>query len=753
MKKILALLLASSMLSSAALAQEVLKKVHISGTRRIEDATVMNYLRLNEGDEISSDALDEATKTLFATGLFSDVQISMKNGVAQIQVVENPIVHDVYFEGNDQLADDVLLSEVMLKPRTIYTKSKLQNDAARLLDVYKRSGRFGATVEPKIIQQDQNRVDVVFEIKEGDETVIRKINFIGNTQFSNDELKDVLITKEKAWYRFFSSTDTYDPDRLNYDKEMLRRFYLQQGFVDFEVSSMVSELTPDEKGFIITMVVNEGPRYTFEQPEIKVSLPEYQQDDSLNKLVAFKGKERFDSSAIETTISNLVDAFSNKGYAFVDVEPRFQKNADKRTVKITFEVNEGEKVYVDRIDITGNSRTLDKVVRREMKIKEGDAFNASKLRQSKTNIEDLGYFDKVNVSTNPSLSQPGKMDIAIDVNEKSTGAFNVGIGYSSYDGLLFDIGIQERNILGTGNIVGINAMVSQEEQQYMVGLTNPYFLDRKLLAGIDLFHTTRDYEDTSSYKASTTGGAVRMGWNYTDRLSQVVRYTLKQDDVKDVSENASIYIKEQQGKNMVSMIGQDLTYDKRDSRLNPTMGYYLNFGADYAGIGGDTDFFRINATAIQYFPVMDDVVLSLRADGGRIWGIGQDIRINNRYFLGDASLRGFEYGGVGARDKKTGDFLGGDWYVTASAEVTFPIGLPKEMGVKGKLFTDAGFIGAPDDVNRDDIYYNDSLRWAVGTGLVWQSPMGTIGVDFAVPVMKENYDKTKVFRLNFGKGF
>jgi len=753
MKKILAFLLTSSMLSSAVMAQEVLKKVHISGTRRIEDATVMNYLQLSEGEVVSSDALDEATKTLFATGLFSDVQIYMENGVAQINVEENPIVHDVYFEGNNKLADDVLLSEVMLKPRTIYTKSKLQNDAARLLDVYKRSGRFGATVEPKIIKQDQNRVDVVFEIKEGDETVIRKINFIGNTQFSNDELKDVLITKEKAWYRFFSSTDTYDPDRLNYDKEMLRRFYLQQGFVDFEVRSMVSELTPDEKGFIITMVVNEGSRYTFEQPEINVSLPEYQKDDSLNKLVAFKGKDRFDSTAIETTISNLVDAFSNKGYAFVDVVPMFQKDAEKRTVKITFEVNEGEKVYVDRIDITGNSRTLDKVVRREMKIKEGDAFNASKLRQSKTNIEDLGYFDKVNVSTNPSLSQSGKMDIAVDVNEKSTGAFNVGIGYSSYDGLLFDIGIQERNILGTGNIVGINAMVSQEEQQYTVGLTNPYFLDRKLLAGIDLFHTTRDYEDTSSYKASTTGGAVRMGWNYTDKLSQVVRYTLKQDDVKDVSENASIYIKEQQGKTMVSMIGQDLTYDKRDSRLNPTMGYYLNFGADYAGIGGDTDFFRINATAIQYFPVMDDVVLSLRADGGRIWGIGQDVRINNRYFLGDASLRGFEYGGVGARDKATGDFLGGDWYVTASAEVTFPIGLPKEMGVKGKLFTDAGFIGEPDGVNRDDVYYTDSLRWAAGTGLVWQSPMGTIGIDFAVPIMKENYDKTKVFRLNFGKGF
>ncbi len=753
MKKILAVLLASSMLSSGAMAQEVLKEVHIAGTRRIEDATVMNYLQLNEGEYVSADALDEATKTLFATGLFSDVQIKMNQGIAQINVVENPIVHEVYFEGNDKLNDDALLSEVMLKPRTVYTKNKLQNDASRLLDVYKRSGRFGATVEPKIIERDQNRVDVVFEITEGDETVIRKINFIGNTQFSNDELKETLITKEKAWYRFFASTDTYDPDRLNYDKEMLRRFYLQKGFVDFEVVSMVSELTPDEKGFIITVVVNEGPRYTFEQPEIVVSLPEYRQDPEIEKLVAFKGKERFNSDLIEKTISNLVDAFSNKGYAFVDVVPRFAKDEEKRTVKITFEVNEGEKVYVDRIDITGNSRTLDKVIRREMKIKEGDAFNASKLRQSKTNIEDLGYFDKVNVSTTPSLTRPGTMDIALDVNEKSTGAFNVGIGYSSYDGLLFDIGIQERNVLGTGNILGINAMVSQEEQQYVLGLTNPYFLDRKLLAGVDLFHTTRDYEDTSSYQSTTTGGAVRFGWNYTDKLSQVVRYTLKQDEVTDVSENASIYIKDQKGQTMVSMIGQDLTYDKRDSRLNPTMGYYLNFGADYAGIGGDTDFFRVNATAIQYFPVLDDVVLSVRADGGRIWGIGQDVRINNRYFLGDSSLRGFEYGGVGARDKKTGDFLGGDWYVTTSAEVTFPIGLPKEMGVKGKLFTDAGFIGAPDDVNRNDIDYNDSLRWAAGAGLVWQSPMGTIGIDFAFPIMKENYDETKVFRLNFGKGF
>lgn len=752
MKKIAAILLTGTVLSGSVFA-EVLDTVSIKGTARIENQTVMNYLNLKTGEEITNADIDSATKTLFATGLFSDVTIDMQDGNLQINVSENPIVHNVYFEGNKKIDDEVLKSEIMLKPRTIYTLNKIQGDADRLLEVYKRNGRFGATVHPKIIKKEQNRVDVVFEIDEGNKTTVKRINIIGNDKFSDEDLKDAMMTKESAWYRFLSSTDTYDPDRLNYDKELLRRFYLQNGYVDFVVNNAVAELTPNKEGFIITINVTEGARYKFGEPEIKINLPEYKGKDLRHK-IAFKKGQWFNADLIESTITNLNDEFSDLGYAFVDTIPHFDKDEENKTVKLTFAVAEGEKVFVDKINITGNSRTLDKVIRREFRIKEGDAFNASKLRRSKQRVENLDYFEKVDLKTTPVFGQSGKTDITMDVAEKATGSFSVGVGWSSYDGLLFDTGIQERNILGTGNTLGLNLMLSEREQQYTVGLTNPYFMDKNLLAGVDIFHTTLDNEDYSSYKSTTTGGAVRFGWNYTDYLRQSVRYTLQEDEVRDVEEDASRYIKDQEGRTSLSMIGQELSWDKRDNRINPTQGFYTSFSADYAGIGADTKFVRLGVMGIQYFEMAEDVIFSVRGDAGHIWGLGgQDVRINHRYYLGDSSFRGFEYGGIGARDKATGDALGGNWYATASAEVQFPLGLPKELGIKGKVFSDAGFIGKPDGYDASKMDYSSKMRMSAGTGIMWQSPMGMINLDFAWPIMKEDFDETKVFRLNFGKAF
>ena len=752
MKKVITLLLTGTFLSGTVSA-ETLNTVSIQGTARIENQTVMNYLNLKTGTDISGADIDKATKTLFATGLFSDVDIKMTDGQLNITVKENPIVHNVYFEGNKKLDDDTLKSEIMLKPRTVYTLNKIQGDADRLLEVYKRSGRFGATVNPKIIKKDQNRVDVVFEIDEGLKTTVKKINIIGNTKFSDDELKEAMMTKESAWYRFLASTDTYDPDRLNYDKELLRRFYLQNGYMDFKVKNAIAELTPNKEGFVITFDIEEGNRYKFIQPDIKVNLPEYTAKD-LNDKVEFKQGQWFNADLVESTITNLNDYFSNLGYAFVDTTPTFDKNDKDKTVKITFSVAEGEKVFVNKINITGNSRTLDKVIRREFRIKEGDAFNASKLRRSKQRVENLDYFEKVDLKTVPVYGQSGKTDILMDVAEKATGSFSVGVGWSSYDGLLFDTGIQERNILGTGNTLGLNLMLSEREQQYTIGLTNPYFMDKNLLAGVDIFHTTLDNEDYSSYKSTTTGGAVRFGWNYTDYLRQSVRYTLQEDEVRDVEEDASRYIKDQEGRYSLSMIGQEISWDKRDNRINPTQGFYTSFSADYAGIGADTKFVRLGMMGIQYFEVAEDIVFSVRGDAGHIWGTGgQDVRINHRYYLGDSSFRGFEYGGIGARDKATGDALGGNWYATASAEVQFPLGLPKELGIKGKVFSDAGFIGKPDGYDASTMDYSSKMRMSAGTGIMWQSPMGMINLDFAWPIMKEDFDETKVFRLNFGKAF
>ncbi len=752
MKKHIAALMIYSALVSPVVAEELID-ITVEGTRRIENETVMNYLNLEKGQDVGAAELDEATKALFATGLFSDVDIQMEKGVAKITVEENPIVHTIYFEGNKALDEEILKTETLLKPRMVYTQRKLQNDAARLVEVYKRNGRFAATVEPKIIEKDQNRVDIVFEIDEGDKTLVRQINITGNEAFSDSELQDKMMTKEAAWYRFLTSMDTYDPDRLNYDQELLRRHYLQQGYVDFKVNKAVAELMPDKSGFIITIDVKEGNRYSFKESSISLSLPEYPNKEKLNDLILIKEGQYFDINLIDKTVDALTQAIENEGYAFVEVTPEFDKNEEDKIIGVTFKITEGQKVYIDKIEIKGNSRTLDKVIRREFRIKEGDAFNAARLRQSKQRIEDLDYFSLVDLQTAPTRD-PSKVNAVLDVAEKSTGAFSIGVGWSSYDGMMFETGIQERNLLGTGNIVGINAMLAQKETQYSVGLTNPYFMGKKLTAGIDLFHTTRDNEDSSSYSYDTTGGTIRFGWDYTDNFRQSARYTLRQDDVNDIDEDASIYIKEQKGKNTVSMIGQELTYDKRDSRINPTMGYYLSMGTDLAGLGGDSKFFRINATGIKYYPVAEDVVFSVRGDAGRIWGLsGEKVRINDRYFLGDVSLRGFEYGGVGARDRQTDDALGGAWYATATAELVFPLGLPKEMGIKGKVFSDAGWIGKPDNYDSQTMVYSGKTRLAIGTGILWQSPMGMINLDFSYPILKADSDKTRVFRLNFGKGF
>ncbi|MDD3669534.1 MAG: outer membrane protein assembly factor BamA [Alphaproteobacteria bacterium] len=751
MRKVLFLCVMAAALAARA---DVLKSVAIDGTKRIENATIRAYVDIADGQQVTDADLDAATKALFATGLFSDVSAKMDKGVLKIAVKENPIVYQVYFEGNKALDEEALKSETQLKPRMVYTERKIQSDVGRLLEVYKRNGRFAARVVPKIIRKDQNRVDIVYEIDEGDKAYVRVLNIVGAKAFSTDTLKDKMLTREKAWYRFLSSTDTYDPDRLNYDQELLRRFYLQEGYADFKVESALAELLPDKTGFMITIKLDEGPRYRMGAPDIEVSLPDFKDEASLAQLVDFRAGDRFDIVAVERSVDAMVRQLADAGYAFVNVAPDMKKDADAKIVSVVFRVSEGRKVMIRKINIAGNSRTLDKVIRREFRIKEGDAFNASLLRRSKQRVEDLDFFSKVDLQTNPAAGNASQMDVLMDVREKSTGAFNIGVGWSSYNGLMTDIGVVERNILGTGNMASVNMMISEQEDQFSIGLTDPYFMDKDLSAGVDAFHTTRDNTDYSSYKYQTSGAAVRFGWNYTDRLGQSARYTLRQDEIHSIQSGASKYIWEQAGKTWVSMVGQQLAYDRRDSKINTTEGYYLSFGTDVAGLGGDVRFLRYSATGIKYYPVADDVVFSLRADASHIVGLGgKDIRMTDRYFLGDFSLRGFEYGGTGARDKASDDALGGNWFASGSAELSFPLGLPKELGINGKVFGDVGVVGKPDNFDSAEMYYSNKPRVAVGTGILWKSPMGVINLDFSWPVVKDTHDKTKVFRLNFGKGF
>ena len=751
MKKIsLATLMFSLALSCRVEAAEIyVSQIEVDGLQRVERETVLSYLNVEQGSSVSQEYLNSSMKRLFETGLFADVNIDARgNGVLAVKVVENPVINKRVFDGNDKVDDTLLESEVQLKSGSIYNIAKVQDDVQRILEVYKRSGRYATVVEPKIIKRDQNRVDLVYEISEGPTAAISKVNFIGNHHYSDDDLQSEIMSKESRWYRLFSSSENYDPEKTNYDKELLRRFYLKRGYADFRVLSAVAELSPDKKSFVVTYVLDEGPRYKLEDVRIQSMIKDVDVAALSGQVQQEKG-DWYNADLAERSVYALTEELGKKGFAFVDVTPELEKTSGNKMV-LTFNIAEGQRVFVDRINITGNTRTEDEVIRREFRIDEGDAFNAAKIRASRRNVENLNYFSKVDIQTEPNPNDDSKVDINVNVEEKSTGAFNVGVGYSTVNGALFRAGIAENNFQGKGQKLSADVAVSQRTSEYDLSFTEPYFMGRRLSAGIDLFRTEEDYQDEGSYDSESTGGRLRLGWNYTDDFAQYLRYTLKEDKISNVDRNASIYIKEEEGRYSNSSIGQTMVYDKRDSAINPKEGYYLSFGNDVAGLGGDEKYLKFDGKAYKYFTLADYYTFKLFINGGYITGFGdENVRLSNRYYLGGSTLRGFEFAGIGARDKFTKDALGGNWMIYSGAEMSFPIGLD-EVGVRGRTFVDMGILGKPDDINEDYVEYSDTPRVAAGFGFQWQSPMGQIDVDLAFPIVKEDYDETEVFRLNFG---
>ncbi|WP_368744520.1 outer membrane protein assembly factor BamA [Desertibaculum subflavum] len=730
---------------------DAIGEIRVEGNQRIEADTVRSYMQIAPGDRYDADRVNRSLKTLFATGLFADVTMQRTGNVLLVRVVENPIINRIAFEGNKKLSDEALTAEVQLKPRIVYTRTKVQSDVQRIVQLYRRSGRFAATVEPKVIQLPQNRVDLVFEIYEGDATTVSRINIVGNREFSDGKLREAIATKESRWYRIFSSNDSYDPDRITFDREQLRRFYLSRGFADFRVVSAVAELTPEHDSFYITFTVEEGQEYKFGKVEVDAQLKDLNADQ-LRAVLRTKQGDVYNAELVDKTIEDITFELGRLGYAFVEVRPRVDRDPDKRTVGIVYEIKEGPRVYVERIDISGNVRTLDKVIRREFRIAEGDAFNAAKLRRSRTRIRGLGFFEKVDINQRQG-SAPDKTVITVDVTEKSTGELSLGAGYSTSDSVLADIQIRERNLLGRGQDIRLGFSVSPRRQQIDLSFTEPYFLDRELAAGFDIFHRRQDLEDRSSYNVNSTGGALRMGYPVSEAMFVNLNYRIRNDNITDVQSDATPYLR--RGSVLTSSVGYGITYDKRDDKIEPTSGYVIRAGQDFAGLGGDNRYIRTTGSIVHYFPVADEVVFSAGLDAGIVKDLGKRLDINSRFFIGGDSFRGFEVGGIGPRDQTSDDALGGEMYYVGTAEVIFPLGLPNEFGIKGRLFTQAGSLF---DIHEKEIASNpivdsSALRLTAGFGISWTSPFGPIRVDLGFPLMKEKEDETELFRFNFGTRF
>lgn len=751
---LIALLVAFS--STSALAAEQIpaktQSIKIEGNERVETETIRSYITLSEYQPATRQKIDQSLKQLFGTGLFANVEIIPKGNVILIKLTENPIVSEIAFEGNKRIKKENLTSEISLKERSLYTKEHLQNDTNRILDIYHKSGRFQTTVTPKIIILPQNRVNVVFEIDEGPKTTIKKIFFAGNNHFSDTKLASILRSKEAHWYRFFSSNDTYDPDRVDFDKELLRKFYTSQGYADFRVVSAVADLNPQRDGFLLTYTIEEGPKYKFGTIDVESRLQKVQTENLQKNVKTLKG-DVFNEEQVDSSVDAITQYLGDFGYAFVDIDPQFTRNAEDNTISIHYVIQEGRKMYINRININGNVRTLDKVIRREFRVVEGDPYNAAQIRRSEQRIKNLGFFEKVELTT-ARTDSPDKVDINVNIQEKSTGEINFGAGYSTTDGALVNAGIRERNLLGKGQDLRFDVTRAQRKTDGQISFTEPYFMDKDIAAGFDLFSVSTDRETESSYQSESNGIVLRASYDLTEYLRHTLRYSLKSDDITDVSTDSSLYIKEQEGQNTTSLIGQTFLYDKRNNSLNPTKGYYAKLIEDLAGLGGDSKFLRHEARAGYFIPLLhDNIVLQLSANGGYIVGLnGSDVRINERFFLGGDDLRGFKTAGVGPRDSVTSDALGGNAYYLGSAELKFPLGLPEELDFSGLLFVDAGSLWDSDS-SGSGVQQSNSTRVSVGTGLSWGSPVGPIRIDVGFPIMKEKYDRTQQVRFSFGTRF
>jgi outer membrane protein insertion porin family len=770
----LALLVGGGMLSAPtfALAQAqqsgIVGRILIQGNERIDPETITSYLPISVGDTVDSPRIDVALKALFRTDLFSDVKIDLQGSDLIVKVVENPVINQVVFEGNSNLKDDKLKDEVQIRPRGVFTRAKVEEDVGRIVELYRRSGRISATVTPKIIELPQRRVDLVFEINEGPKSGILRVNFLGNVQFSANDLRNVIVTKESAWYKFFSSNDNYDPDRIEYDREQLRKFYRNRGFYDFRIISSVAELAPDKNGFAVTYAIDEGARYRFGKLTVKTELKKLN-GDILRQLLPIREGQLYQDQKIEQATDALTFAAGAAGFAFVDVRPRYIPNPAKHTVDVTFDVKEGPRVYVDRIDIVGNTATLDYVIRRQMIVSEGDAYNRALVDRSKISIKSLGFFKDVDITNVPG-DAPDRTNLMVKVTEQPTGQLSFSAGYSSIDKLVTDIGVSQSNFRGRGEDVRARISLGSLRQQIDTSFTEPHFLNRDLQAGFDLYAYRYNFSQQASYNTASAGGTVRLAFPLAPNTLLTTRYTLRTDDVivddslcVPGAELVSIVLCQQRGSYITSQVGYTLGLDRRNDPQNATRGYYLSLSQDVAGAGGNVHYLRNELNGGWYHGFNKDFILSFTGSAGYIDGWnGDNIRIADRFYKGGDTFRGFQIAGIGPRDTQYGDSLGGKLYAIGTFELTLPTKLPEQYGIHAALFTDFGTLGildkaekinpntnAPLTTVQDDL----GLRASAGISIFWKSPAGPLRFDFSQIIRKDAYDRTELFRFSTSTRF
>jgi outer membrane protein insertion porin family len=730
----------------AATQDATIRSINVVGTQRLEPETVRSYIRLRNGQAWTQAAGDQALKDLYATELFADVSIRNVGGDVTIEVRENPVINRIILEGNKRIKNEKIEPEIKLAPRQIYSRSKVRADVARIIELYKRQGRFAALVEPKLVQLDQNRVDIVFEVTEGPKSKVRQINIIGNDQFSDGKLRGEMVTKQARLTSIFSSGTSYDPDRLAFDQQKLRQYYLTQGYADFRVVSAVAELTPDKRDFIITYVVEEGQRYKFGEVKVDSKIRDFN-SEGLTKNLRMKAGDWYDAKMVEDTVEGLTESAGLFGYAFADVSPQFNRDKETLTMGITFDVAETPRVFVERIDINGNTLTQDKVIRREFRLNEGDAFNSIQVKRTTDRLKSLGYFQEDLEVEQEQGSAPDRIVLTTNVEEKATGELSLSAGFSSIENFIFQGGITQRNFRGKGQELRANVSYSSYSKSLEIGFTEPYLFDRSIALSGDIFRRDlnsfgfgRNNQRNTTYQQTTTGFQIRTGVPINEFLYFQARYGINYDDISlgqeffadldgagplPVECIAGRFLCDAIGKRLTSSLGYTLLYDTRDSRLRPTRGHSIGLSQDFAGLGGDVKYIRNRLNADKHWRLTDSgFIFSLSAEGGYIHPLENrgsaaqgidDVRLTDRFYLGEPQIRGFDIRGVGPRVQNIGftpgvvnglpanipqindqvqdDAIGGRAYYLGRAELQIPLGSgAKELGLRPSIFVDAGAV-------------------------------------------------------------
>lgn len=756
--------------------------VVVEGNSRIETTTILSYVQ---------DQTPEAAKRdLLATGLFSSVEVIKSGDTLIVRVKENNVINRVAFEGNKKLKSDVFDGELQLKPRGAFSQAALDADIAHIKEIYQRVGRSNARVTARTVQLENGKVDVVFTINEGAKTGIRDIIFVGNSAFSAGRLRDEMQTTRSNWMSWIKSTDIYDPDRLASDLESIRRFYLRNGYADAQVSDSRVEFNDADGGYIITITVSEGVQYRVGDIAIDSRLADVSADDLRSALRISKG-EVYNADLVDKSIFGITKTLASRGYAFSQVRPQGDRNAVGASINLKFLVEEGPRVYIERINVRGNTRTRDYVIRREFDIGEGDAYNKVLIDRTERRLNNLGYFKTVRITNEPG-SAPDRVIVNVDVEDQSTGQFSIAGGYSTSEGFIGEVGIKESNLLGTGRVASIKGSTGQYTRGLELNYTEPYVFDRRMAAGFDAYSKQSDNARFARYSNVMTGGTVRLSAPVTEEFSLSGRYSLYSQDISIPNDSrqpyndcvasdyttgyvpggpnpcfdngeASLAIKDASGSRLTSMLGYTLTYNTLDNVRDPRAGFFTEFKQDFAGLGGDSSYVRSSIESKYYYEFNESFVGMIRGQAGYIYGVDY---INDNFFMGSNLVRGFTNGGIGPRDVTIPEAsyynrtpLGGSTYFGASAELQFPVfGLPREAGLRGAVFADAGSLfgyDGPTLVDGVNIKVADdrTIRSSAGVGVLWASPLGPIRLDFAWPITKGEYDQTQMFRFSGGTSF